>query len=502
MSASGLSLAVQIVSTVLLARLLTPADFGVVTMATTFSLILVNFGLNGFTEAIIQFGDLDHQTASNLFWLNSSAGLVLAITFAAMGSLLARLYHNPLVSGVVIGLSAGILIASLSVIHQALLKRAIRFTESSANDFAGRALNTVVSIVLALRGWGYWALVAGIVAQQLSVTVGACWLCPWVPSWPRHTGKTRRMVRFASKVYAQFMFRYATQNADNLLVGWRYNAVALGLYKKAYDLFTISGTQITGPLNNVALATLSRLNDDHDRFRRCLGSSMGMIAFAGLAMSGDLTLVSRDVVRLVLGPNWSESGKIFELFGPGISAMLLGSTVGWIHLSVGKPERWLRWSVLELTVTVSLFLAGLHWGPRGVAAAWSVSYWILVIPAFWYAGRPIGFGISCLVSAVWKYVVAGAAAEVVSAALIRHTPFWATASSTSAALEAVAIASALFLSLYLTFVILLHGGAAPFRQLAGLLRELAPGQKGAEPAVEIVGERGSAGSMFEGMRES
>lgn len=474
LSASGLSLAVQIVSTVVLARLLTPADFGVVTMATTFSLIVTNFGLNGFTEAVIQFEAIDHQTASNLFWFNSGAGFVLAIAFAASGSLLALLFHNPLLKGVAAGLSIGIVIAASSVVHQAFLKRALRFTESSINDWTGRALNTVVSIVLALKGWGYWALVAGIIAQQSSVTIGAWCLCPWIPSLPRRTGKTGAMVRFAGKVYGQFTLRYASQNVDNLLVGWRFNAAALGFYKKAYDLFTLSGSQLTAPLNNVALATLSRLNHDRERFRRYLANSLGMIAFAGLAMSGDLTLVGRDVVRLVLGSKWSESGKIFELFGPGIGVMLLCNTVGWIHLSIGKPERWLRWSIVELAVTVSLFVAALPWGPGGVAAAWSIAYWVLFIPAFWYAGRPIGLGVSSIIAAVWRYAAAALAAGLATAAIIRGTLFWGVASGTSAALEAVIVISLLFVALYLAAVILFHWGLMPLRQLTSLLRELAP----------------------------
>src|SRR6185437_14644653 len=92
-SASGLALAAQVVSTVILARLLVPADFGVVSMVTTFSLLAVSFGLNGFTEAVIQFEEIDHYTASNLFWLNSGVGLVLAIAFIAAGSLLAGFYR-------------------------------------------------------------------------------------------------------------------------------------------------------------------------------------------------------------------------------------------------------------------------------------------------------------------------------------------------------------------------------------------------------------------------
>ncbi len=487
-SASGLALAVQIVSTVILARLLAPADFGVVTMVTTFSLLLVSFGLNGFTEAVIQCEEIDHYTASNLFWLNTGVGLALAIAFAAGGSLLAHFFRNPLVANAARVLSVGIFISAGSVIHLALLKRALRFTGISGNDFIGRALNTVVSIVLALRGWGYWALVAGILAQQLSLTIGAWCLCRWMPGLPRRTGRTGAMVRFAVKVYGQYGVAYSQLNVDNLLVGWRFNAVALGFYKKAFDLFALTASQLTAPLNNVALAALSRLSHDHHRFRRNLASSLGMIAFLGMAISADLTLVGRDVVRLVLGAKWSESGRIFEIFGPGIGAMLLCSTIGWIHLSIGKPGRWLRWSVVSLAFTFCLFVAALRWGPAGVAGAWSISFWTLLIPAFWYAGRPIGFGVSDLIRAIWRDTAAALVAGATTAAIIRVTPFWGTPSTTGAALETTVVISGLFVALYVLMVILFHRGLAPLRELKSLVRELAPSGKRPMPLVEAVGE--------------
>jgi O-antigen/teichoic acid export membrane protein len=483
----GLALAAQVISTVILARLLTPGDFGMVTMVTTFSLLLVSFGLNGFTEAVIQFEEIDHYTASNLFWLNSTAAVVLAIAFAATGSLLARFYRNPLVANAAMGLSPGIFIAAASIIHLALLKRAMHFMATSTNDVVGRAVYTGVAILLALRGGGYWALVAGIVAQQLSVTVGACWFCRWIPSLPRRTGKTRAMVRFAAKVYGQYGVRYSTINLDNLLVGWKFNAVALGFYKKAYDLFALSATQLTSPLHTVALAALSRLNQDPARFRRYLTNSLGLIAFAGMAAGAGLTLVGQDVVRLVLGPQWSESGRIFEQFGPGIGVMLLYSSVSWIHLSVGKPGRLLRWSLVELVLTVSLFLAALPWGPGGIAAAWSISYGILLIPGFWYAGRPIGFGVSALITATWKFGAAALVAGLATAASIRGKLITTPPAGSAAALEAIIITSALFVTLYLGTVILLHRGLAPVHQLATLLRELAPPREATAPATETVG---------------
>lgn len=154
--------------------------------------------------------------------------------------------------------------------------------------------------------------------------------------------------------------------------------------------------------------------------------------------------------------------------------MLLYSTTGWIHLSLGNPNRWLRWTVLEFAVTVLLFLAALRWGPKGIAAAWSLSYWLLIIPAFWYAGKPIRLEISVLISAVWKYAVASLLSACACVPLTsRFVPSPARLSAV-VALEHMAVASGLFLTLYLSIVILLHGGCAPLRQLVNLLRELSP----------------------------
>jgi PST family polysaccharide transporter len=383
-------------------------------------------------------------------------------------------------------MSLVILIAATSDIHLALLKRAMRFPAVSANDVVARAAYTVVAILLAIRGWGHWALVAGIVASSVSTTIGAWWFCRWIPSLPRRGVGTRAMLKFAASVYGRFSANYFARNLDNLLVGWKFNAAALGFYKRAYDLFALSASQLISPLNNVALAALSRLNQDPARFKRSLANSLGIVAFVGMAVGADLTLVGKDVVCLVLGPKWSESSRIFELFGPGIGIMLLYSTVGWIHVSIGKPGRWLRWTLVELAATVLLFVLALPWGPAGIAAAWSVSFWTLSIPAFWYAGRPIGFGVSSLIGAVWRYAAASLVAGLGTAAIIRRTPLWGTPPGADAALGAIIIISALFVTLYLATVILLHWGCAPLRQFASLLREAAQSRRVPRPAAELV----------------
>jgi polysaccharide transporter, PST family len=471
----GVALCVQVVATVVLARLLTPSDFGVVTMVSTFSLLLSNFGFNGFTEALIQREEVDQFLVSNLFWINLGGGLLLTVGFAAAGSLLARFYGDPRVAHVAVGMSLTILLTTLSVQHLALLKRAMLFHLVSLNDIVAAAVSVVVSIVLGWAGWGYWALVAGAVARPLSQFVGAWSLCRWIPSLPRRATGTAPAIQFALRTYGRFTANYCTWNLDNLLIGWRLGPVSLGFYKKAYDLFSLSVSQTTAPLTSVAVSALSRLNRDSEQYKRYFLGAFGVTAFLSMGLGADLFLVGKDVIRLLLGPQWGETGRIFRYFCPGIGVMLLYYTHGWIHLSIGRADRWLRWGFVEFGVTALLFVLALPWGAVGIAVAWTVSFWILTLPSLWYAGRPIQLGIEPVVAAVWRYILASLLAGCASWAILPRLAFLAGAPGPVAAVMHIATISALFATLYLAAVILLHRGCAPLNQVARLLQEMVPG---------------------------
>ena len=489
----GMALAVQIIATVVLARLLTPGDFGVVTMVTTFSLLLVNFGLNGFTEAVIQLEGIDDLMASNLFWINLAAGVIFTIGFAAAGSLLAWFYGDARVASVTFGISPTIFLTSTSVLHLALLKRAMRFSVVSGNDILARAVSVAVSIFLAWAGWRYWALVAGVLALPLSTSIGAWVFCRWVPRPPQRLPGTASVVRFAMHVYGQFSVNYFARNTDNLLVGWRFNAQALGFYKKAYDLFALSVSQLVSPLTVVAVSALSQFRQNSTQYRRYLLTTLGVMAFVGMGVGADLTLVGKDIIRLLLGPQWEESGRIFSFFGPGIGIMLLYTTHGWIHLSIGRADRWFRWGVLEFVFTGLLFILGLHWGPVGVSLAWTASFWLLTIPAFWYAGKPLHLGVVPVIATVWKYVLASLLAGCVSGFIVRELGGLNASSGKTGALVRIASTSALFGALYLSTVILFHRGYNPLRQVAGLLREIFSRGRSTRPFNPIPSISGPAG---------
>ena len=184
---------------------------------------------------------------------------------------------------------------------------------------------------------------------------------------------------------------------------------------------------------------------------------------------------------MLLGPGWEQSGRIFTFFGPGIGIMFLYGTHGWIHLSIGRADRWFRWGIVELVVTVMLFILGLRWGPPGIAVAWTASFWILTIPALWYAGRPIDFGVGPVLKVIWKYVVASVLAAVALGLIMRRLPLFGAGATSAVLLGRIVIVSLLYGILYVAVVILLHGSYKPLRPVVGLFVEMIPFGKVSTP---------------------
>jgi O-antigen/teichoic acid export membrane protein len=470
----ALTFVVHIGSTMVLARLLTPDDFGLVAMVVTFSLLLQNFGLNGFTEAIMQKEELDQATVDTLFWINVAISLGLTLLFMASSSLLSRLYREPRLQAVAVAVALSIIFSGLANIHMALLKRSMQFKITSVIFFTARMAGFAVTIVLAWMGWGYWALVINVVAQPFVNAVCAWVFCGWRPGMPVRGTSVRSMVVYALNVYGNFSLNYGSRNVDNLLVGRSFGSLALGYYKKAYDIFALPVNQLTAPLTDVALATLSRLTGEPVRYRRYYLDAVSILAFIGMAMSLVMTVGAHDLVLLILGPQWSRSADLLLFFGPGVGIMLVYYTNGWLHLSLGRAERLFRWGFIELFVTVSAFLVGLRFGPAGVAAAWTVSFYLLTGIGLWYAGKPIQITLRSVWAEVWRYLAAAAGAGAASVLFLRFSGAPAASIAGLPILLRIALTCSICLALYLVFVIALYRGTRPVSQILSLVRDLAP----------------------------
>jgi len=474
--ANAFSFFVHFFSTIILARLLTPIDFGLITMVTTFSLLLQNFGGNGFTEAIIQKEDINHKMISTLFWVNGAIMSVLTILLILMAPFLAWFYNSPQLKTITVGVAISIIAAGMSTIHMAILRRNMQFYLTSGIEVAARTLSILVAIILAWTGWGYWALVANIVIYPLVVAISGWLFCGWRPGKRGPFREILPILKFALHIYGNFTLNYFSRNIDKLLIGWRHGAQPLGYYKKAYDLFALPANQLISPLSNVALSALSRLVHEPEKYHRYYLNALSIIAFIGMPLSAMLTLAGKDIILLVLGPQWTKAGEIFCYFGTSIGIMLIYGTQGWLHLSLGRPDRWLRWGIFECFTTSAFFIVGLPFGAEGVAIGYSISFYILAAPCLMYAGKPINLPLTHIISSTWRYFAAALLAGLISFTILYKINFIFSIFAHFNVFFRIIIASTLCLTLYLIMIVLFYQSLNPIKQFLSTVHQMLPGK--------------------------
>jgi PST family polysaccharide transporter len=303
---------------------------------------------------------------------------------------------------------------ALATQHLALLQRSMQFHRVAGNEMLANMITQVIAILLALWGWGYWALVARRVVPLIAMAGGAWILCRWTPGLPTRGTDVGSMLKVGMNTYGNFATNYFSRNLDKVLIGWRYGAQSLGHYERAYYLFVMPVSQLTNPLTSVAVAALSRLRNDSDKYRSYYFKGVSVLALIGMPLSATLTLTGKDLLLLLLGPQWTEAGEVFTVFGPAIGITLIYATNGWLHLSLGRADRWFRWGIIELIVCAISFAAGLPFGAIGVAIAYTASFYALIGPGLWYAGKPANITFSDVVSAIWKYFVSALVSGILS----------------------------------------------------------------------------------------
>lgn len=472
--------AIQMIGTIVLARLLRPEDFGLIAMVTAFSILFQNFGMRGFTEATIQSEEINHHMVSTLFWIHMGISTALAVGFIAISPVLSWIYKEPRLVLIAVAISANFLLFALATQHIALLTRNMQFWKVAAVEIGANTLSVVVAITFAMNDGGYWSLVARRVSIPLGWVIIAWLLCRWVPGLPRRKTGVMKMVKFGMNTFGNFAVNYVTRNLDKVLIGWKHGSQSLGFYDRAYYLFVMPVNQLSYPLTNVAVSALSKLHDDVQRFKNYYLKSLAILAFIGMPLSAVLTLIGRDFILLLLGSQWGKAGEVFSFFGPGIGIMLIYGTHGWLHLSLGKADRWFRWGILELAVTALFFMAGLPFGISGVAVAYVLSIFVLCGPGLWYAGLPINLSITSVVAAIWKYIAAAVAAGLISWYLLYGYVPTASAFAGLNVFSRLALSTTLCTAIYLVLIIIIYRGFGPISEFISLIRQMVPGMSGPE----------------------
>jgi PST family polysaccharide transporter len=362
----------QFASTVVLARLLTPADFGLVAMVTAITGLASAFQDLGLSEATIQRPEINHAQVSTLFWINAVIGLGLMLITAAMAPLVAWFYHEPRLKEITSLLSVSFLFSGLTVQHGALLKRQMRFVALGIRDVASVALALPVGIILAWRGAGYWAIVAVPLTTNFSLMALSWMMFRWMPSLPQRGAQVGSMVMFGGKIASSYLLMNLTRSADSILIGRYLGAAPLGLYSRAFNLVMQPARQLFDPVANVAVPAFSRLQDDPERFARYYLRTINLMAWVSASVFGFLFVAAEPVTLLVLGNKWRAAAPVFQILSILAFAQLPSGSTIWLFVSRGQSRKLLNFALITSLILIASYVVGLPFGIKGVALSGSL----------------------------------------------------------------------------------------------------------------------------------
>jgi O-antigen/teichoic acid export membrane protein len=371
-ASQAIKLLLNIAGTLLLVRLLTPADFGLAAMAAMLVNLAVMFRDFGLGTSTTQSTTLTQVQVSTVFWIAQVGGI--AFTFMAFlgASSLAFFFGEPeLTSGLML-LSLSFFFSTLGSQHTALLSRELRFFIIGLVEITALILGLVVAIAMALWDYGWWSLIWQRAVQIVASAIGLWLACSWRPSACFDFGSVKSQLSLGMHVSGANVAGYVSRNADNVLIGWYWGPTLLGYYAKAYDLLVVPLAQVAGPLGQVLQPALSRISEDPIRYSAVMCHALTASLLALLPV-GTLMMWQPEVVtRVVFGDPWLPAAPVVRWFGVSVCIGLVGSVLGWSLTTRRRGRDLSRTAWINTSINLVGFLLSVSYGIAVVAATYAL----------------------------------------------------------------------------------------------------------------------------------
>ncbi len=428
--AQGAKIFLMFAGMAVLWRLLSPKDFGLLGMVTSVTAFAVIFKDMGLSTATVQKSEVNHGQISVLFWVNTCIGLITMFVVAAMAPLISRFYYEPRLTHITLVLSITFFLGGLSIQHQALLRRQMRFGVLALIQISSMVVSIATGIILALCGAGYWALVFMQLAMSGTTAIGILTTCRWRPGLPVRGSGVRPMLRFGGHITGFSMIVFFSRNLDKILIGRFCGEGMLGLYTESHKILQVPITNLRTPMNSVAIPALSRLQNDPDRYKRFYSQLLLVLASVSMPLLAFLCVCSENVILLVLGDQWVEMNGIFKMLAVAGFMQAVAGTRGLVLISHGQTGRYLKWGIISGVITICAIAIGIPWGALGVATGMAFAWNITLVPSLWYCFRYTSVTTGTFFKGVWRpmaaSIVMGAALFFFSFLIVSQSVFLQT----------------------------------------------------------------------------
>jgi O-antigen/teichoic acid export membrane protein len=377
-------------SSILLAHLLTPHEFGLAGMALVFTGLGLTFGNLALGAALVQRPVLVEADRSTAFWTNAAAGMLIMLLGIGISPLVADFFGQPAVAPLFAGSSVIFLIWALSATQSALLTREMNFRGLEIRGIAAGFAGAAAAITLGFAGAGAWAIVGQGLVQAGTSLVLLWTISPWRPTFTYSKESLRSLGSYSGKTLISQQLGYLVNNMDNLLVGRYLGSVALGIYSVAYNVMYLPVSRISQPLQQVLFSAFAKLQNEPKRLAEAWARGNEVISAVNAPAFLGMAVVAPDFVPIVLGQKWHAAVPVLQFLSlAGVGATL--QTLNWSTVqAMGRPGVMLRFRLFSTPVTLAAFAIGLHWGVVGVAASFAVSRFVVTPVSTFITCRTLG----------------------------------------------------------------------------------------------------------------
>jgi len=385
---------------VALARVLSPTEFGVFGMLiafTGFAQVLAEGGLNA---ALIYKQDASEVDQSTAFWLQVFAGLLLSVAFFFAAPFIADFYETPILTPLTQLVAWVFLIQSFGQTHFANFSKQFRFKALAIVNVAGMVVSGAVAIVLALKGYGVWALAWQAVTGP-AVNVVLYWMqSRWRPRLVFSWQAAGELWRYSIYLLGHMSLNYWLRNGDKLVIGKVLGASQLGLYSRAYTLMLLPLNNLGAVIGQVMFPALSEMQNDVPRFARTYLRSTQMISLVAFPVMFGLAVLSGPFILFVYGEKWAEAIPILQILSLVGLFQSIVFPVGWVFTALGKTKAQFYLSVLFTFFFTAAVVVGIQYGLLGISYAYAAWTAVVGLINLHVVGKYLGMSLLALLRAV------------------------------------------------------------------------------------------------------
>ncbi len=399
--------AVWFVISVILARLLSPGQFGLLGMVTVITGFAGMFAGMGLDAALVQKESIRQDHLSSVFWVNVGAGFALTTLFMLCSPLLAAFYGEAILRPLTMVVATTFAIGSLQVVQSALMTRALDFRRLSIIGLASTGVSGASAIIMAWLGLGVWSLAfQRVIASAVNALL--VWRSStWRPQFQFNRTFVRGIIGFSGNLTATRALNYWVRNLDNLLIGRVLGTGALGIYSRAYGLMMFPVTNISSAISTVMFPSLCIIQKDKERVKGMYLRLTRSVALVSFPLMLGLLFCAENFVIGIFGRQWAEAIPIVQIFSVSGIVQSIVALSGNLFLCQGRADLAFRIGLFLKLVPIAGIIIGLKWGIIGVAIGLVVASFINAYPNLFFAGRLVSLSVSEIVRSVSGSCICG-----------------------------------------------------------------------------------------------